>query len=400
MNKTLRPELTARSIEMMYYQASNAYSSSIAAGLILAVLFWNRAPRLGIIAWGVTYGSMIAFRHWLGLRYRAVPRRNEDAQRWLNYFAIAVGICGVIWGVYGAFLAQYADTYQLAVVIMGLGALLSGAIIAYSVSMAVYLAFSIPTMVPLALWLTLSPLDDGKRFLGLMMFVWVIFMVFAARRFRKFALESLGYQCNLEELADQLKRLSSIDSLTTVANRRGFDEEFEVALSGAQREGAPLSLILCDIDFFNQYNETYGQMQGDVCLRSVASQVDIVARRHGATAARIGGEEFAVILRQADAEAAVRLAEEARAAIERLNIAHSKSQLGGIVTASFGVCSMVPGDGNTGSDLLQRAEAALYESKRGGHNRVCADRPAPSASPAPAEALRNEDSRGLKSAHV
>jgi diguanylate cyclase (GGDEF)-like protein len=95
----------------------------------------------------------------------------------------------------------------------------------------------------------------------------------------------------------------------------------------------------------------------------------------GALAARIGGEEFAVIVRQAGMESGMQLAEELRGAIERLGIVHAKSQVSDFVTGSFGVCSMVPAVDTTGSDLLQRADGALYEAKRAGRNRVCADPP-------------------------
>ena len=383
MEKQLRPELISKCIELMYFQASNAYSSSVAAGVILGLMFWNHAPRAGIIGWSVSYGLMIVIRHLLGLRFRSAPRRHEDAQRWLYYFASVVGICGALWGAYGVFLARHADTYQLAVVISALGALLSGAVTAYSVSMPVLLAFALPSMLPIGMYLLAAPLE-GQRYLGVMVIAWLVFMFFAARRFNKFALESLGYQFenvnlvrNLEDLATQLKKLSSIDSLTNVANRRRFDEEFEAALDSARRDGVPLSLILCDIDFFKHYNDAYGHIQGDVCLRSIASQLDAVARRLGALAARIGGEEFAVILRQAGVDSGVQLAEELRSAIEHLGIVHSSSQVSGYVTGSFGVCSMVPADGTKGSDLLQRADEALYEAKRAGRNRVCSDPPQP-----------------------
>jgi diguanylate cyclase (GGDEF)-like protein len=394
LDKPLRPELTSRSIELLYFQSSNAYSASIAAGAILVVLFWNHAPRTGIAAWAISYGIMIAIRHQLGTRFRAAPRRAEDSQRWLLYYATAVGICGVIWGVYGAFLAQHADAYQLAVVLLALGALLSGAVISYSVSMPVYLAFSVPTMVPVALWLTLSPVY-GKQFLGMMVLVWVVFMFFAARRFRRFALESLGYQCNLEELAGQLKTLSSMDGLTNVPGRRSFDEELDAAQTSAHQDTAPLSLILCDIDCFKQYNAAYGEMQGDVCLRTIAAQLDTLARRHGAWVARIGGEEFGVIARRTDEDDAARLAEGFRETVERLRIVHSNSQVSSVVTASFGVSSMVSTANNSSPDLLHRAQHALNEAKRCGGNRVCTDQSdrmtsgtAPSA-----------DSRGRKSAH-
>jgi diguanylate cyclase (GGDEF)-like protein len=369
LDKPLRGGLTLRSIELMYFQASNAYSASIAAGTILAVLFWNQAPRVGIGAWAVAYGVIIAIRHRLGVHFRAASRTEADAQRWLYYFATVVGISGVIWGMYGAFLAQYADTYQLAVVLLALGALLSGAVISYSVSMPVYLAFTVPTMMPIALWLILSPID-GKRFLGLMVLTWVIFMLFAAQRFRRFALESLGHQCNLEELASQLEKLSSTDSLTSLANRRTFNEELDAAVADARQAKVPLSLVLCDLDFFKDYNKAQGQVQGDVCLRSIAGLLDTLVRQHDTRVARIGGTEFAVILRQADLDTALQLGEELRLAVEQLCIVHPDSQISSYVTCSVGVDSMVPTEGNTGSDLFQHARDALKEAKRSGRNRV------------------------------
>jgi diguanylate cyclase (GGDEF)-like protein len=398
LRKSPRPELITRTTELIYFQASNAYSSSIAGGFILAVLFWNSAPRLGIVVWGASYSLMIAIRYLLGKRFLAAPRRNEEAQRWLNYFSIAVGISGVLWGIYGAFLAQYADSYQLAAVLLTLGALLSGAVIAFSVSMPVYLAFSVPTMVPLALWLTISPVE-GRRFLGLTVLVWVVFMLFAARRFRRFALESLGYQYNLEQLASQLKQLSTLDGLTNLANRQRFDEELDAAVANAKQEAAPLALILCDVDFFKQYNDAYGQMHADVCLRNIANQLDGVARRAGGWAARVGGEEFAVILSGADAENALRVGEELRAAVEGLRMVNSMSEVSDFVTASFGIGAIIPAD-NIGSDLLQRAEEALREAKRAGRNRVCAGLPAAPSSASDNAAQRDADPRTLKSVRV
>jgi diguanylate cyclase (GGDEF)-like protein len=382
--KTLRPELISKCLELIYFQASNAYASSIAGGIVLAVLFWNRGQQAAIVAWAVAYGIMIAIRHRLGVRFRAAPRNPADALRWLRYFAGVVFICGVIWGAYGVYLAREADTFRLAAVILTLAALMSGAVTAYSVSMFVFLSFSIPTMVPLGGWLALSDSND-RRFLGVLVFIWLIFMSFSARRFRNFAVESLGHQfdnVNLvrslaaerdkaKELAEQLAKLSTTDSLTGVANRRCFDTELLTVLDDAKQRGTPLTLILCDVDFFKLYNDAYGHIQGDVCLRSVAAQLASVAALHGALAARIGGEEFAVVWRDAPLERGIRLAEELRAAVEKLGLKHEKSQASHYVTGSFGVYAEVPTANTTCSDLLKAADEALYQAKRAGRNRVC-----------------------------
>jgi diguanylate cyclase (GGDEF)-like protein len=154
-------------------------------------------------------------------------------------------------------------------------------------------------------------------------------------------------------------------------------------------------VIVCDIDYFEHYNDAHGQMHGDVCLRNIAGQLDAAARSRGALVARIGGERFAVLLRQSNVEA-VRFAEELRETIERLCIAHSKSPVSGFVTASFGVSST----DSHALDLLQRAQAALQEAKRSGRNRVCADQPAAAVGGITPGTTRSEEPRSLKSAHV
>lgn len=383
MKQALRPELISKCLELIYYQASNAYTSSIAAGLILAGLFWGRVPALAIGAWALSYAVMIGLRHVLGMRFKAASRGPDDANRWLSYYVIAVFVSGCIWGAYGVYLANHADPYRLTAVVLALGALVSGGVTAYAVSRLAFLAFSIPTLVPIGIWLLAQGADSGG-FLGGLVIIWLIFMYFAAMRFRTFAIESLGYQfdnVNLvkslaserdkaNELAAQLKKLSSLDGLTNIPNRRAFDEEFEVLLEQAKQNRTPITLIICDVDYFKPYNDGYGHMQGDVCLRSVAGQLQAVAQSHGALAARIGGEEFAVIYHNADANKGRALAEALREGVEQLKIAHQYSKVRDTVTGSFGVCSVVPQKDTACSDLLQRADEALYQAKHSGRNKV------------------------------
>lgn len=168
----------------------------------------------------------------------------------------------------------------------------------------------------------------------------------------------------------ELRRLSSVDSLTGIANRRQFDESFVREWRRGTRSNRPVALILCDIDFFKQYNDMYGHQSGDDCLRTVAQTLQSVAARPGDWVTRFGGEEFAVILPETDADGAEALADKMRTSIEALRIPHTGSEIAGAVTISAGVASTVPRELGRQAELLQWADAALYEAKRQGRNRV------------------------------
>ena len=384
MHNTLRPELAAKCVEMLYSQASNAYTASIVAGVLVGALYWNLASRAVIVGWGVAYLAMIAIRHLLGVRYRMRLQTIDQSPAWLRYFRSPVFVCGALWGAFGVYLASHGDAYHLAALLLTLGALVSGAVTAYSIVISVFLAFCVPAMMPVGLYL-ISQGTYSQVALGLLVLAWMYFMYQGARRFRTFALESLGYQFentalvrNLaeerdkaEELAIRLKALSSLDSLTGIANRRQFDDEMQAAFARASRDGNEVALILCDLDCFKLYNDTYGHPQGDECLRRAAALLAEHASRESAVAARFGGEEFAVVIPKTDRGAALALAMKIRAALEALGLPHESSKVGGkVVTGSFGVSSVVPGDGATIARLIECADQALYDAKGAGRNRA------------------------------
>ncbi len=177
----------------------------------------------------------------------------------------------------------------------------------------------------------------------------------------------------LEALNRILSTQATTDALTGLANRRRFDEALDAEWRRAVRDGAPLSLLLLDVDRFKLFNDRYGHLGGDGCLQGVAMAVANLVRRPGDLAARYGGEEVAVLLPGADAEGAAGVAEQIRAAIEALGVEHLGNLPAGVVTASFGVATaqVQPHGGPcSGEELIAAADAALYEAKRTGRNRV------------------------------
>lgn len=174
----------------------------------------------------------------------------------------------------------------------------------------------------------------------------------------------------LRQKTKLLQDLANRDGMTWLANRRHFDEVLERDWLNACHAGKPLALALLDIDFFKNYNDTYGHLQGDVILKQVASILDRAAEEVGGLAARYGGEEFAVILPETLVDTAAQFAETVRERIDALNIPHAGSKIYGKVTVSLGVAAIVPEQEGIQKSLIEAADNQLYRAKETGRNRV------------------------------
>ena len=177
----------------------------------------------------------------------------------------------------------------------------------------------------------------------------------------------------LAQLQARLEELSYQDGLTGVANRRMFDSVLEREWGEARRNRQPLSLVMLDIDYFKQYNDHYGHLQGDECLRRVAQALLSASTRARDFLGRFGGEEFVMILPDTDAQAAMRVAERCRSLILDQGIAHAGSHVGHMLTISVGVATQVPAEGDDPIDLISRVDKRLYEAKLQGRNRIVSE---------------------------
>ena len=182
--------------------------------------------------------------------------------------------------------------------------------------------------------------------------------------------ELLEVTRQLQAANEMLQNLSYLDGLTGIANRRHFDQEFLQESRRSKREKTSLSLIMLDIDYFKAFNDTYGHLKGDDCLKTVAATLKKNLRRPGDFPARYGGEEFTVVLPNTDEVGAGIIAEELRTSIEKAGIEHINSLCADHVTVSLGVVTRFPGQADTPDDLILAADRALYRSKHEGRNRV------------------------------
>lgn len=214
-----------------------------------------------------------------------------------------------------------------------------------------YLRVDFPQLYMLGLGCGLVVLEVGRRMLH-----------------RWFELAIMREHENLT-LLRQLDQLAKQDPLTGVANRRHFNIELDRALAHSQESGAPLSLILIDVDYFKRFNDHYGHQVGDMCLKEVAQALNRAVRTPSDLVARYGGEEFVLLLPNTDRQAAASVAQRLQDGLASLQLEHLASDVAPWVTVSQGIASTVSGEG--ASQLLERADQALYRAKESGRNQFC-----------------------------
>jgi len=178
----------------------------------------------------------------------------------------------------------------------------------------------------------------------------------------------------LQYALEQVQQMAITDPLTGLSNRRHFDEVVELEWRRCSRRKLPLSVLMIDADHFKSFNDRYGHLAGDECLRMIASQITTVSRRPGDLASRYGGEEFVLVMPETDQEGALHVARRLCDLVWGLGIPHAGNPTGGVVTVSIGVACCSPGLTESGCEdlkaLLSAADRALYRAKRDGRNNV------------------------------
>ncbi|MBD2480777.1 diguanylate cyclase domain-containing protein [Planktothrix sp. FACHB-1365] len=175
-------------------------------------------------------------------------------------------------------------------------------------------------------------------------------------------------QSELQKLNQELQRLAHLDGLTQTANRRQFDHYLQQKWMQLCGEQKPLALIMCDVDYFKSYNDTYGHQAGDDCLRAIAQAISQAIPRTTDLVARYGGEEFAVILPETDILEAEIIAQTIQKKVQSLKLVHDQSQASPYITLSLGITCLIPHCQSSPSLLIEWADRALYQAKKQGRN--------------------------------
>ncbi|MBK8396374.1 MAG: GGDEF domain-containing protein [Leptospiraceae bacterium] len=194
--------------------------------------------------------------------------------------------------------------------------------------------------------------------------------IFQKREIQKQHEELLHKNRLLENANHELENLAILDELTQIYNRRYFNLVLEKEFRRHRRTQKKISLIICDVDLFKNYNDTLGHLEGDKCLKKIANTIRESINRPFDSAVRYGGEEFVVILPNTDEKGVMTVATRIKNKLSELSLLHPDSRISSFVTMSFGITTIIPNESIESENLLSRADEALFESKRTGRNKI------------------------------
>ena len=327
---------------------------------MLAVGLWSTAPQSLLITWILVMIVFNVARWAVGRRFPAEFIGEAETRRWEKRFVVSVAISGILWGVAGGLFYvpdQPEHGLFLALLIVGMCAAATASLSYHRIA---YPVFFLPAIIPITLHLMI----DNTLLTNAVGFVipfYFTLLYLLSREIYRTAHESILARINSQYQA-------MFDHLTGVANRRAFEAAMDREWYRAMRDKHVLSLVIADIDNFKLCNDTHGHEVGDLVLKSVAAFLEQHIRRGADLVARIGGEEFAIILPDTDLNGVVELAESIRTGVRKL--ANSNHKDIPEITMSFGVSSLVPDRSLDAGLLFRRADAAVYKAKRKGKDRV------------------------------
>ncbi len=371
---------------------------TVLVGAIYAAFFTRYAAVPQTWIWWLAIVAVIALRWW-----SARPPATDDdpvlaVPAWL--FFLLMFATGVLWGIAPGIISWLVDDLMMITALLfatGIGIAAFGS---YGIDLRAVLAVTVP-IATLSLAVIAASGNAAYYAVGIALVLLYAHQFIVIRQARRVLENQIRLRLENAILAKQLgvenektaaeldrrmeterllraskdraEKMSATDALTEIANRRYFDNRLKSEVSRAFRDRTFLSLVICDLDYFKQFNDLYGHQEGDECLKSFARILTSFCRRGGDLAARVGGEEFALLLPSTEHPAALKLAENARAAFDELGVKHEGSQLKDNATASFGVSTTMPAGNDAGETLYGNADKALYLAKGQGRNQVVSE---------------------------
>ncbi|MGK7938738.1 MAG: diguanylate cyclase [Crocosphaera sp.] len=226
--------------------------------------------------------------------------------------------------------------------------------------------------IPIQGWKSYSFLVFWIAFLGIIIALFIGILIFTLTKtllkLNQEVIERKQIENELKKTNEELRKLVNLDGLTKIANRYYFDTYLNKEWKRLSREKETLSLILCDVDYFKKYNDCYGHLQGDECLKKVAKALEKSAQRPADLAARFGGEEFVIILPNTDLQGAIKVATKIQENINNLQVEHQQSDVNQYVTLSMGIAHTICSPSHSPQDLITAADQELYKCKKDGRN--------------------------------
>ncbi len=386
-------ELFVAQLEALMQNGRVATMSVHLVGVVATViLFWQYLPLPVTLLWAAGFSIVLLLRS-LQMSNALVERTYQSHPRRI-YWQLLIGtaVTGMIWSavyIYVASRVPITMQYMFLLVIVMITAFSMG----YSVFIREYfIVYIFASLWPMAWWSLVHYWDQSYNLLiGLLLLAFCAVLVSVSDRvyqsFRNMISLNWERETMAQELGDlttslrdrnrqlrdarrQLTDLANIDELTGLGNRRLVNNVLREEINRARRGNSSLAVILLDVDYFKDYNDNYGHPAGDLVLKRLADLMESATARAGEVVGRYGGEEFILVLPGASIQSALRTAERLKELVVAAGIPHEKSDIGGIITVSQGVVSVIPDADLAPADLIKRADKALYQSKHSGRNTI------------------------------
>lgn len=349
-------------LRLLYQQSFPAIFASLFTAVLVCIVLWPVQDRRILLGWFVVLLISSMVRFGLFVRYWKIKPQGEELLAWEKPYFLTLLASSLIWGLGVVIILPSGAELQQVVVYLFLLGMSGGAISVYSAHRTMLLATIGSILLPIAIWfLFKGTVISTVLSLGTLLFLITTIragQVLSATMHRSFR---LGYE--LEDARAAAEQRALKDSLTGLNNRRAFYRQGQVLLEEARRDSRQLAMIISDVDYFKNINDTWGHHCGDVVLKAIADAHHLCLRSDD-LCARLGGEEFGVLLLVNDKEQAREVAEGLRNCLESTVMTCGDEKIP--VTASFGV-AVGSHDLET---LFKQADASLYQAKEAGRNRV------------------------------
>jgi diguanylate cyclase (GGDEF)-like protein len=403
--------IVSKEVEILYDQAKVSILAAQSAAVVFIFAMWGHAASNILLPWIIFFSVLNIGRYMMVITYFKAGNRGDNYAVWNTRYLIGTALSGLLWGIFALLTLPIEVRGYTALTMLVITGLAGGSIGTYAISRPAYLIYASTSLLPLGIILVIQE-ESTLRTFGILVFVYYVFLSASMFRINKMLKQVVNLQFDnidllrqlekekeliagmnqkleldienhidtekelldakikAEGLADNLSLLTVQDSLTGIANRRGLDAFLSNAWARAIRNESPVSLMLCDVDFFKNYNDFYGHPEGDEVLKSIAKTIETRSRKGSDLAARYGGEEFIIVLPDTGIDMALIVAEKIRSAIQSLKIPHEKSSVNEYVTISLGVVCVTPNRDMDSSALVKQADKALYSAKEAGRNQV------------------------------
>lgn len=365
------------------YDVFPVTASMLALAIVLiGFLIWDEVSSRSALIWVTAILMALLVRFVAYFLYKRVSgNRDVDPRFWRRFFIWGAFSTAGLMGVAGiVYFPALSDSSKMVFTLLILG-LVSGALPILASDLRAYSIYILLSLAPIA-YHALASNIIAVKLIGALVFVFIGMLMLSCHLFNRALLDSLIYRYRSELLADrlqiannrlsaanqELQRISTVDELTGTYNRRFFNHRFDEVWADHIREGSMLSALMIDVDLFKSYNDSFGHLQGDHCLKRIAEEIIGVIRRPRDFVARFGGEEFVMILPNTDIAGAKEIATRIHKQVELLAMPHRRNDGVSRVTVSIGGASIKPSKDSNRDQFLQRIDHALYMAKNKGRN--------------------------------